>query len=255
VGDEGGLQVLRYSEKRERFQILDEEGVRKWVSVGDVTGKDRNILLAWLKENEVLFSEKMVAVKMDPQVQQLTTNALPVGVSMQRKREQSYLLSLKNLTDLSIEGLQVEYRYFISETNSSTEQVKTTKVGVDPGVTRSLAKGSIMTNPPQLGGMLMVDDMKKGQTLVFNTGAVELSGEYERAKVTDLFGSSYEDVALREERVIGVWVKLSGSKSDGTIVMQDVCVPRDLKQHVSWSDEVPMLTAVPVASDFDEPML
>jgi hypothetical protein len=247
-GAEQGIEVLRYTPQTKKFVILDASGERVKVSVDAVAGKDRDVLLAWLEENEDLTMERSLAVQVEAQVRQLTTNAVPAGVTMQKKREHSYLLSLKNITDLSIKGLRVEYRYFISATNSATGQDGTVETGVDTG--------SIMTNPPQMGGKLIVDDMEEGQTFIFNTGAVELSGEYKKAKVMDLFGSSYQDVALREEQVIGVWVKLSGSKSDGTLISQDVCVPRSLKQKVSWSDDVPMLTAIPVATpSAEEPAL
>jgi hypothetical protein len=238
---EAGIKILQYNSKRGRFKIQGEDGRRKWMSVVDLSQNDRNDVFEWLEANGELSQEEPLVVTIDPQVRPLTEKVELLGAATRKKRKCSYILSLENNADVSLEDLRVEYRYFIREIHFATGLGES--IGGMAAYTRS---------PPQLGGTLVVDDIEQGQNLAFNIGAVELSGEYKKESVSSLFGSSYEDVPLREEQVIGVWVKLNGCKSDGTLFAQDICVPSDLKHEVSWGEEVPLLTPVSVTTSDPE---
>ena len=209
---------------------------------------------------------------------------------MKKTRECSSEVSLKKTTDDPIENFRIEYRYFLTEaviTNKMVEMTVTnisvtssnvlaTATHADAAVTNRLVTTTNMPamvtnmlvtvtnmsvavtnmiNPHQIGGEFVPDDLTTGRVLTFNTGTIKLTGEYDKRWVVDLFGSTYRDIPLREERIMGIWLKLSGCGPDGVPVVRDICIPKDLYKQEVWSNTVPMLTATVVTgSETNQPV-
>ena len=266
----GRARVVDYDPDEELFVIEREDGQRTRAGMDNFRKRDRRYLAEWLRSYDVLFG-KALKVSVKPS-ENWMTNAVPGSAGgMVKQRELSHTMTLKKRDGDPIEDFHIEYRCFIAEmvpftsmkdmvlTNETVSYVTNLNAASEAelvAVTNVTVVATNMEvtvinrlNPRQVGGALQVGSIPKIQTLIFQTGPLALSGEYKKQWVTDVFGSSLEDVALREEKVEGIWFKLCGTGPDGEPAVRDVCIPRNLYKYAAWSNEVPELSASIVTND------
>jgi len=73
-----------------------------------------------------------------------------------------------------------------------------------------------------------------GKTLTFSTGKIDLVCESVMQEQSTLFGVNQCEVLTREDRLIGVWLKVHGSSPGSVPVVRDICIPDDLYENAAW---------------------
>lgn len=269
VSFEGRARVADYNAEDETFLLERENGKTLWAEALSFRLADRRYLKGWLRSYEVLSGEAL-KVSVLPQVNWLTNDVPEVLEANGKLRECGYRVSLKKRSGDPVEDVHVEYRYFIAEavpsnclvdvvytnmnvvvmTNVMADVTNYVPVATNIEViaTNRLITVTNLLNPRQLAGEFTVGGMTKGDSLTFDAGSVQLAGQYESQWVVDLFGSSYKDVPLREERIEGVWLKLHGTGEGGIPIVRDICIPWDLRKTAVWSNTPPTLVAAEFAT-------
>ncbi|NNJ71501.1 MAG: sel1 repeat family protein, partial [Kiritimatiellales bacterium] len=135
-----------------------------------------------------------------------------------------YTISLNNNTGFAFEDLEIDYRLYIEEQgfngNPDSEscvagKVKITSLPIN-------GKETVQTDPEHLW---------------------ELFEEVQEVYIeTDGYGNSetYTDVSkkkVREDKLTGIWFRITGPAVAGTPVIREFCLPSSLNRRVTWIEE------------------
>ncbi len=207
--------IVEYDRDRKLLKIERRDRQSVWVAPDVFSEADRAYILEWIKADRIL-SERSLRVCLEKKVQSAGADTEFV----------SYEIKLWNQSGGPIDGLQIEYRYFMELSSSRTEIEDSMRV-----VGGHLNSGQLEDQSQQKLRTRTVRDFQE-----FNN--------YRPQKLYDENGNEYvfqDTDPLGECRIKGIWIRIHGPSVGGVPTYRDICDPESLDGLVSWDDKLPAL--------------
>lgn len=192
--------------------LVMERADRKRVCISDVSFcvDDRNYIQQWIDLNSSI-SKDLLDITVSPKQKSFYQTT----AKGRRQKVLRYHLSLKmkNQSDDTLEGLTVEYRYFweIREFGEAVKQ-------------------------HQITGYIVVGSVTNGVAHSINTDTLELITEHKKKNRATFFGIDSSEVKVRDDRLVGICIKVHAVSPKGIQVVREICMPEDLHQKVVWEE-------------------
>jgi hypothetical protein len=210
-------KILSFDAARGRLEIEREDGKRVRVEPGLFSEADQEYIKEWILADLALSDTNLrVSIKKDSEGSYGSKDELEEGEKM------FYELDFNNRTDKPIEGLRIEYRYFITQKGTGDEEDKEV----------------------QVAGSTSLATIAARQSLKVNTDVIEVKEIYEEVRESNYTAdgvpiNSTSLIKTREDELDGIWVRIYGPTVGGIPMTRDVTYPRDLKEKKTWSKTVP----------------
>lgn len=213
-------RILSFDPVKSEVEIERKDGKRVWVSPTLFSEDDQRYVKGWVSAYRIL-SDECLQVSFEKKSGENFKKGMTDTENVKTASKgdmMRYEITLRNRSKLPIEGLKIEYRYFVKikgsgQTRDSMKKIPTMKKTVsriDPG----------------------------GRTS-FSTDEIAVEIRYDKIRVTDRFTGTFEGYEFRkvsEDELMGVWLKIYGPPLEGEAPVRDVCYPEDLNKEVDWSD-------------------
>lgn len=227
-------RILDYDAVKGRIQIVREDGKKAWVSPNVFSDTDQAYIGEWVAADCVL-AEKNLRVS----VKECRRERFGDGNDTERGEVLYYEVKLENRSGQDIQNLEIEYRVFIKVSGT--------------GDSEDLEK--------QDGELIHTGPVENGKTKTICTKDIRVTERYKSQTEAsyDLTGYSLPNVSLvkvSEEEVIGIGVRIYGSKVGGVPSIREFYYPEQIQgETLQWlaDDELYLSTIIQgKASDKDE---
>lgn len=200
-------RIVAYHGGDDRLWLENAGQKRVWVNTSIFCKDDHEYLQRWHDFHSVLL-EPSLNISIEPKEGPVRYSGSLKNKRVQRRQYQNRV-TIEKHSDIPISDFRVEYRFFVKDE----------------------AEGG---GGKQYGGEFTVGNVTNRQSIAFTTAPINLVTEYDRERTTDLFGYSYDTVKSRNDRLLGVWLKVHGSSPNGIPVVRDICNPSNLYEKVIW---------------------
>jgi len=203
-------KIVSWNPTSRKLQIERNTGRKVWVKPDIFSEEDLTYIKTWISANQFQSNAKF-RIKADK------VN----GKSTDSGRDIHYDLSFDNRTGMPLENVKVDYRLYIDESGHNGR--KDTERCV--------------------GGQINAEDIPEGKRIKVSTTEERLNKIYKQVAYTesetDIYGytrtwTAYENKKVQEDRVQGIWLRISGPSIDGKPVVREFCDPSDLNKKFSW---------------------
>lgn len=212
-------RVLSFDHVKEEVEIERKDGKRVWVSPKLFSGDDQQYVKDWVTAYRIL-SDDTLRISFD----KIKVDSFKEGMNDEERVSTAskgeiirYEITLSNRSKNPIQGLKVEYRYFIRVEKDSTDKVS-------------------LKNVPK--GTLSVNRIEPGEKVVIKTKEVRVETRYSKT-VQSRPGNSFIGYAIdqiSDDKLLGIWLRIYGPPVEGEPPVRDVCFPEDLQKEVKWDD-------------------
>ncbi len=214
-------KIISFDAIKGQIQIEREDGQRFSVSPGMFSEDDQAYIKQWIAADRVL-SDKHLRVSFDKDKVESFKNGLTDNEDAKKHSKGQILrydITLKNKAKKPVEGLKLEYRYFVMVTTSDGESIKKMN-------TRTVT----------------VDRIEAGEDYTFTTADLTIAVKYNRTKVEDPSRTAedvvaYEYEKVSEDELLGIWLKVYGPAVGNEPSVRDISDPEDLLEEYNWDGE------------------
>ncbi len=202
-------KVVDFDDRKGQVKIERADGKRVWAPPEIFAQDDQAYIQEWIKANRIL-SKKNLRVSLDKERGERHGGR----ESLSEEEEVYFEVEFYNRTKEPIEGVRVEYKYFIE--------------GHRGGHARTV-NGSFVLNKlaPQGRRTIETKTTKLKTTYHIET---EISSGYRTGRSS----TSYYYVKDTEEDLDGFWVRIYGPEVNGISSYRDISYPSDLKDKRRW---------------------
>lgn len=203
--------IVEYNAKKSLLQIERRDGERVWVAPGVFSEMDRAYILEWIEADKIL-SPHSLRLSMEKKTNRYGEHGEWVF----------YEIDIKNRTGGNIEGVMIEYRYFMKLSSNIYSAFDSTRV---------------------VSGKLNVGRMDDGSGKKLKTKPVRDFREFSvaaREKHYDVDGNETifdHSRPLGECRVKGIWFRIYGPSVEGVPTYRDLCDPIYLLSSEDWDEK------------------
>jgi len=202
-------KIIEYDSIKGMLKIERNDGKSSWVRPDVFTAADQVYIRDWIAA-DLILSEQSLRISMKKQTLGET------GSKEQNKVSEKvcFQVTIDNRTAASIDGLKVEYRYYVKTIGSGTR------------------KDSEKTVP----GSLNVGSLAPKERKQINTQPVYLDTVYRTVRTYSRYNNAPLESLnkVSEDDLTGIWLRVYGPALDGEPSVRDVCYPTDLKETVRW---------------------
>lgn len=212
-------KVLSYDPVQGQVEIERKDGKRVWVSPRLFSEDDQRYVKDWVAAYRVL-SEECLRISFDKQKIDSFKQGMTDDQSDRPMKGDivSFEVSLQNRSKKPIEGLKIEYRYFINVIGSGQ------------------AADLLKTTPVVQYTVRHIDPSDRAS---FTTEELRIETHYNKIPVwANATGgiSGFEYEKQTEDDLLGIWLKIYGPEVDGEAAVREICFPEDLSENYKWDD-------------------
>ncbi len=230
-------KLLEVDPSRGRVHIECDDGRRVWVAPRIFSEKDQEYLRKWFNACEAI-SETSLEVSVELETKSVN-NGKPLydlgnrddgmeGAQWAVPTQQiSYNVILKNLSDMTVSGLRIEYRYFVDIVNKKNKVI----------------------NRYQVPGLNEIESIRRNAQEMVRTTMNPLARHFKLGRRTSeekdengWYNSEVVEVNRGEDHLVGIWIRIYGLSVDECGPMREVSFPEDLKDVAEWDVSAPMNT-------------
>jgi len=220
-------RIIKYDAQRKKLFFERDNKKQMWIAPSAFCQEDWDYIKEWIAADQFLSGGLLSITIQKNAGSSKDKETKPDYGTIKKLKPIYYELNLRNRTGATIEDVRIDYRCYVARKGSNEHpdsdywvsgQIKV--AGIKSGNISCCTKAIVMETAH-----------KKTQERVTSTSYDSSTGYYDSS-------SGWVTVVTKmwEDKVKGIWFKVSGPKLDGEQVVRDVCFPRDFAQKHSWSD-------------------
>ena len=207
-------RIASFSLKRGEVEIERRDGKRVWVRPTIFSAEDQEYIKEWAKAFRVLDDSSLrIAFK------KLRLDKYGSKKDLKEGDNVCFEVTFENRADSPIEGMRIEYRYFIKVVGSGKTEDSMRHVDGSARVKRIEGRKSQKITTRRVG---IEETYVKKKEFGYSNGS---------------WGTPVYETVLKkvsEDQLEGIWIRIYGPSVAGTPTYRDVSFPKELKDKQRW---------------------